>query len=92
MRDQCAAAGVPFMFKQWGEFDLSYDRDRDDPDFKKCAQIDRLPGRWINLAGGHGFNGERVHYARRVGKKSAGRMLDGVQHDGFPVTHDRRAA
>jgi protein gp37 len=84
LRDQCAAAGVPFLFKQWGEHDLSYDRDRDDPDYQRCDRMARLPGRWINLAGGHGFNGERLHYAHRVGKKAAGRLLDGVQHDGFP--------
>ena len=84
LRDQCAAAGVPFLFKQWGEHDLSYDRDRDDPDYRRCDHMDRLPGRWINLAGGHGFNGGRLHYAHRVGKKAAGRMLDGVQHDGYP--------
>lgn len=84
LRDQCAAAGVPFLFKQWGTHDLSYDRDRDDPDYRRCAAVARQPGRWINLAGGHGFNGERVHYARRVDKKVAGRLLDGVEHNGFP--------
>lgn len=84
LRDQCAAAGVPILFKQWGEHAVTYDRDRDDPDWQRCAEWDRKPGRWINLAGGHGFNGDRVHYAERVGKKAAGRLLDGVQHDGFP--------
>lgn len=85
LRDQCQAAGVPFLFKQWGEHDLNYDRDRDDPDYRRCDKMAKLPGRWINLAGGHGFNGERVHYAHRVGKKAAGRLLDGVTHDGFPA-------
>lgn len=85
LRDQCAAAGVPFLFKQWGEHDLSYDRDRDDPDYCRCVSVEKQPGRWINLAGGHGFNGERVHYAHRVGKKAAGRLLDGRTHDGFPA-------
>ena len=85
LRDQCAAAGVPFLFKQWGEHDLSYDRERDDPDYLRCAAIARQPGRWINLAGGHGFAGERVHYAHRVGKKAAGRQLDGRTWDGFPA-------
>lgn len=85
LRDQCQAAGVPFLFKQWGEFDLSYDRDRDDPDYRKCNSIDKQPGRWINLAGGHGFNGERVHYAHKVGKKAAGRLLDGRTWDGVPT-------
>lgn len=85
LRDECTAAGVPFMFKQWGAHDLSYDRDRDDPDYRRCAEIARRPGRWINLAGGHGFNGERVHYAHRVGKKAAGRILDGRTWDEVPA-------
>lgn len=84
LRDQCAAADVPFLFKQWGEHSLAYDRDRDDPDYRRCDRMARLPGRWINLAGGHGFNGERVHYAERVGKKAAGRLLDGRTHNEFP--------
>ena len=86
LRDQCNAAGVPFLFKQWGEHDLSYDRDRDDPDYRRCASVEKQPGRWINLAGGHGFNGERVHYARRVGKKAAGRLLDGRTWDETPAS------
>lgn len=85
LRDQCAAAGVPFLFKQWGEHALDYDRDRDDPDWRRCSTQERGPGRWINLEGGTGFHGERVHYAARVGKKRAGRLLDGVQHDGLPA-------
>lgn len=85
VRDLCEAVGVPFLFKQWGEHDLSYDRDRDDPDYRRCDAEARKPGRWINLAGGHGFNGERVHYARKVGKKAAGRMLDGRTWDGVPA-------
>lgn len=85
LRDQCVAAGVPFLFKQWGEHDLSYDRERDDSDYQRCDRMDKLPGRWINLAGGHGFNGERVHYAHRVGKKAAGRMLDRRTWDEVPT-------
>jgi len=84
LRDQCAAAGVAFHFKQWGEHSLDYDRDRDDPDWRRCGRESAKPGRWINLAGGHGFHGDRVHYAHRVGKKAAGRLLDGVEHNGFP--------
>ncbi|MBB4154134.1 protein gp37 [Sphingomonas jinjuensis] len=84
LRDECEAASVPFLFKQWGEHDLSYDRERDDPDWRRCGDQERRPGRWINLEGGWGFHGERVHYAARVGKKAAGRLLDGLQHDGAP--------
>jgi protein gp37 len=85
LRDQCVDAGVPFLFKQWGEHSLDYDRDRDDPDWRRCGeQARKHPGQWLNLEGGTGFHGERVHYAARVGKKTAGRLLDGVQHDGAP--------
>lgn len=49
LRDQCAAYGVPFFFKQWGEHQ---------PDFE-------------------GF-------PIRVGKKTAGKTLDGQQHCAFP--------
>ncbi len=55
LRDHCAAAGVPFMFKQWGEF----------------GQVSGKPG------------GEQWG-VRRLGKKKAGRLLDGVLHDGRP--------
>lgn len=82
LRDQCAAAGVAFHFKQWGAHDLSFDRDRDDPDLGRCNSVARNPGRWINLAGGHGFSGERVHYARKV--RDAGRLLDGREHNDWP--------
>lgn len=87
LRDQCAAAGVPFHFKQWGEYKVIYDRNVDDPDWRRCDKIAaRTPkGRWLNLAGGHGFHGECVVRVDRVGKARAGRLLDGVVHDGKPA-------
>ena len=86
LRDQCVDAGAPFLFKQWGEHLPEYDRDRDDPDWEHCPEWSCKPGRWLNLRGGHGFHGERVHYAHRLGKARAGRLLDGQQHDGFPAS------
>lgn len=62
LRDQCAAADVPFLFKQWGE--------------------------WVSaseVAGpGEHFSFPDHRTVRRVGKKVAGRLLDGVLHDGVP--------
>lgn len=81
LRDQCAAAGVPFLFEQWGEW--APDRDIAD-DGSPFHDVFRR-----NAACEICEKGERVF---RVGKQRAGRLLDGVQHDGFPVTHDRRAA
>ena len=65
LRDQCAAAGVPFLFKQWGEWAPAEDYPSEIQE-----QYD-VQG----LADGHSI---------RVGKKAAGRLLDGVIHDGYP--------
>ena len=62
--DQCLAAGVPFFFKQWGEWTPYY------PIHKNLANIKET---WRS---GRGF--------WRVGKKAAGRMLDGRTWDEFP--------
>lgn len=83
LRDQCAAASVPFHFKQWGEWSPFYDRDRDDPDWRNVPPADDDVAR-VNLAGGQGFHGDQVVYLRRVGKEAAGRLLDGVLHDAVP--------
>lgn len=55
LRDQCQAAKVPFLFKQWGEHGPIYD----------------ARGRENGFA--------------RIGKKTAGRMLDGRTWDEVPV-------
>lgn len=68
LRDQCAAAGAPMLFKQWGEW-------APPPSDYASEQMesDELAGK---------FNGEML----RVGKKAAGRLLDGRTHDGFPAS------
>ncbi|NBB37676.1 DUF5131 family protein [Sphingobium yanoikuyae] len=90
LRDQCAAVGVAFLFKQWGSWVSIYDRDHDDPDWQSCPR----PGDWnrkryLNFAGGQGFHGDKLNMMRNVGKKAAGRLLDGVQHDGMPIMEAR---
>lgn len=73
LRDQCAAAGVPFFFKQWGEFKpLGVDKD-----WRSCEGI--LTTKHL---GKDGFNW------LRVGKKAAGRLLDKVEHSAWPVVTD----
>ena len=91
-RDFCAAHGVAYHFKQWGSWTVIVDRDRDDPDWRadytvinrNYAKDGKPQYRILNLAGGCGFHGERVHLMRYVGKKAAGRLLDGVEHNGMP--------
>lgn len=85
LRDQCATASRAFFFKQWGEWQTVYDRDREDPDWRRCPAARDNRERYVNLAGGHGFHGDRVVFARRVGKKAAGFTLDGVQHRELPI-------
>ena len=87
LRDQCAAAGVPFFFKQWGEWKPLIDRERDDPDWREDYRFTyehRGKMHWLNLAGGIGFHGERFHVMGRVGRRAAGRLLDGREHNDMP--------
>lgn len=76
LRDQCAAAGVPFFFKQWGDWAIA---------------SDHCDGRVYDAAGAlnDGTIGKAIGLARmalaRVGKKKAGRLLDGIEHNGFPI-------
>jgi len=66
LRDQCAEAGVAFLWKQWGEW-----LPMPDGYNSEWMESDEICGKW---------DGEN----RRVGKKAAGRLLDGRTHDGFP--------
>lgn len=83
LRDQCKAAGVPFLFKQWGEWQADENRvptDIEDAEGNAiCIGIDgNIPGT--------GYNREKTIPARmfKIGKKAAGRLLDGVLHDEYP--------
>ena len=76
LRDQCAAAGVPFFFKQWGEW-FPYG-EIDAAGRQNSVTKGERPGLW------HVWPGELRGFAVRLGKAKAGRLLDGAQHDGFP--------
>lgn len=87
LRDQCIAAGVAFHFKQWGDWQAALDREREDPDWRADYSRRFADGgktKWLNLEGGCGFHGERFHVMCRVGKKAAGRLLDGRTWDQMP--------
>lgn len=78
LRDQCAAAGVPFLFKQWGEW-LPAEADGDLP-------VVALDGSERCLSGKVPFDTSFSDYVMaRAGKKTAGRLLDGREHNEFPV-------
>ena len=87
LRDQCQAAGVPFLFKQWGEWanascGIGWPQENLD-----CGVL-RHDGLLVNPATEAVVRGEyrgepRAHVIR-VGKKLAGRLLDGKIHNEFP--------
>ncbi|HLY89075.1 MAG TPA: DUF5131 family protein [Acetobacteraceae bacterium] len=95
LRDQCAAALVAFLFKQWGEWaPMSAARiARDGPVTDRWGNVADWMSRYVVFdddAGaarvrGHSFTEHATDLVYRVGKKSAGRLLDGVQHDGVPA-------
>jgi protein gp37 len=99
IRDQCAAAGTAFFFKQWGEH-LPLGQTL--PDFGKIHGATAVkPGRMRLHYGGtrekrpdHAFAERGVEFSSvdncltfRVGKARAGRRLDGVTHDAMPEAH-----
>jgi hypothetical protein len=83
LRDQCAVAGVPFMFKQWGEWAHSEQTPYPVPGLS-FFDIDGRP----TGSGWHFWTegDEGMNVSIRVGKKASGRLLDGMLHDGYPQT------
>ncbi|MBB3006021.1 phage Gp37/Gp68 family protein [Cupriavidus alkaliphilus] len=85
LRDQCAAAGVPFLFKQWGEWrHMDVEEQRSNLDAVVRGRTTAWPDGTIGF-GDFRANGGYGKPIFRLGKKAAGRLLDGVQHDGFPA-------
>ena len=86
LRDQCARAGVPFFFKQFGEWRPAGVHQPGDPgrfafgdyeyDRATMVQVDGYPRQFTM------FGSRSV--MERVGKKAAGRLLDGVEHNAMP--------
>jgi protein gp37 len=72
LRDQSQEAGIPFFFKQWGEW-----APWDDDNWLLPAGADDV------LSRDHAITIDRVEFLK-VGKKSAGRILDGRIWDEIP--------
>jgi protein gp37 len=86
LRDQCQTAGVPFLFKQWGEW-VPGDHDSVKmSDNEVCPWNDKPRSDVIDTKQRDNSNTVMC----RVGKVRAGRVLDGVTHDGFPVPFQQR--
>lgn len=86
LRDQCANAGTPFLFKQWGEWAPARGRPSETPgrfafgdyrhDRTHFVQTDHYPRAFT------AFGAECI--VERVGKKAAGRQIDGRTWDEVP--------
>ena len=84
LRDQCAAAGVHFFFKQWGEWEPREQWSghlgggRFEPMVAIMPDGAEVP---------HDVVPQDVGGCRfaRVGKRKAGRLLDGIEHNEVPI-------
>lgn len=99
LRDQCRDAGVPFFFKQWGEW-LPWEHDAQPP------FINSQNGQCVDSHGINIYNTETGETNpkwddglwtvpenlspccfEKVGRKAAGNLLDGVKHEEYPQTN-----
>jgi len=77
LRDQCQAAGVPFFFKQWGEW-ARLTSDIIGPN----GSVKTSPRGSVNW---RAYQPDSIGGMFRVGKKAAGRLLDGRTWDEVPA-------
>lgn len=103
LRDRCVVAGVPFFFKQWGEW-KECGHDEDGPHIEEIEYPSELAEAYEPLidgflsADGHFVKKPKqftpdVHYRalERPGKKAAGRLLDGVEWNQYPRAGNEEA-
>lgn len=83
LRDQCANAAVPFLFKQWGNWIIASEENGHTD--RSMATNDAI---WLDVDGRQAkpsCDGMREPIGMfRVTKVRAGRTLEGRLHDGFP--------
>lgn len=103
-RDWCAAHGVHYFHKQWGNWapvcemseelleDIYHPAPKHDPEASRRCKVDQC----VLHRDGTRFNGKAMYELGafwqgtgamtmfEVGKKRAGRLLDGVEHNGMP--------
>lgn len=89
LRDQCQDAGVPFLFKQWGEWmpeaAMNNDMRMRDVGQYECffTKVDGST-HWIDKDDHAQFDASDVRMVK-VGKKASGRLLDGRTWDEGPT-------
>lgn len=90
LRDQCQAAGVAFFFKQWGEWapagrvETLKTAQRGERSRLGVFQPDGVFDEGSLGAYNGSTNATGWHTMNRIGKKAAGRLLDGREWNEFP--------
>lgn len=95
LRDQCAGAGVPFFFKQWGNYVPMFPQYADEYAIDESDMTGSgrdFPMEGVLYRDGYFYDGvaHQPHvgvgafWMEHAGKKSAGRTLDGRIHGEFP--------
>lgn len=96
LRDQCIHANVPFFFKQWGEYIEAEDFPvcrvcgctENEPCMMGCWWIESEPGNFLcSNCEGKARNTRKIKVCK-VGRKSAGRELDGREWNERPAVED----
>ncbi len=96
LRDDCAANGVAFHFKQHGEYSnhMVDESGNIEPGLDMTRMSPKFLQEWLTSEGWKPVDPARsagdmfqpgAIIAQRVGKHVAGRMLDGAEHNAFPV-------
>ena len=92
LRDQCQAAGVPFFFKQWGEWapgecagNGQTRTERVATLWEETAKVARWDFGTITPKQGEELHTDDAPDVWRLGKKQAGAMLDGREWREFPT-------
>lgn len=103
LRDQCKAAGVPFFFKQWGEYADLTNEEAGSALHNKSTADEIFTAEGNHLGAGYrngkesagmlepGWKERGGAWMGRVGKKAAGRLLDGVEHNEYPEAANARS-
>lgn len=89
LRDQCEAAHVPFFFKQWGEWAPQVGAVDgwalgDDPEVSRFDHRDWEDGHWGEPYRPAWCDDIEDDTVSRIGKRNAGRLLDGIEHNAMP--------
>ncbi len=85
LRNQCQQAGVPYFFKQWGEWAPGSGRGTAAVVAYDGEVITPPEARWTLTDDQDALNRRSWEIVHRTGKHAAGRVLDGRTWDEYPV-------